>query len=132
MTKDKQNKSNSNLPLLEESLQRCLKAIDNQIARVMQRSPAERELHGVQKWGPFSERIESITGFLVEEFADQNINIDSMLVLLQSLSKALSLITEELGQESLGNLRSEYCLKAFESVSYDILRVNSELKNNIE
>jgi len=37
-------------PPLEQGLLTAMKAIDNQIAREMQRSPAEREAPGMQKW----------------------------------------------------------------------------------
>jgi hypothetical protein len=108
---------------LEEGLLQALKAIDNQIARSMQRSPSEREAQGVMKWEPYSNRVEGITAFLLEEFGDNSINLDSLVVSAQAFVKALQLVCDDLGQEGLGKLRTEYCLDAMRKISRDADKV---------
>ena len=104
---------------LESGLLQAMKAIDNQIARAMQRSPAEREVHGVQKWEPYATRVESITGFLLEEVGDTNVGIDSLLVCAQAFAKALQLVCDELGPDGLGDVRASYCLDAMRHITRD-------------
>ncbi|MFO0415679.1 MAG: hypothetical protein ACK5Y6_00185 [Pseudomonadota bacterium] len=108
---------------LEEGLLQALKAIDNQVARSMQRSPSEREAQGMQKWEPYSSRIEGITAFLLEEFGDNSINLDSLVVSTQAFAKALQLVCDDLGQEGLGKIRTEYCLDAMRKVARDAEKV---------
>jgi len=122
MSKKKPSAKDKNLPVMEAGLLQCMKALDNQIAREMQRTPVEREQHGVQKWEPYNTRIEKITTALLNNLGAAEISLDSVLVLLQSLSKAFSIVIDDLGEEGLGNLRSMYCLKTCEAVSYDIER----------
>lgn len=49
------------LSKLEEALLSVLKSLDNQMAREMQRSPAELEALGVQKWEPMSKRVDIVS-----------------------------------------------------------------------
>lgn len=114
MTKDKLK----GLPF-EDSLLGALKAIDNQVARQMQRTPAEREESGVQKWTPFTDKIEETTAIILDGFADGHVQLDSLVVLSQSLVKALYLVVEEVGAEGLGDLRSAYCEDALEKIERD-------------
>lgn len=114
MTKDKLK----GLPF-EESLLGALKSIDNQIARQMQRTPAEREESGVQKWTPLTEKIEQTATVVLDGFADGHIQLDSLIVLAQSLVKSLYLIVEDVGAEDLGDLRSAYCQDALEKIERD-------------
>ena len=65
------------LPPLEHGLLAALKALDQQVAREMQRSPAQREAHGVQKWEPYNKRIESVASTIMDAFADNEITLDS-------------------------------------------------------
>ena len=117
---------------LEDGLITALRAIDNQVAREMQRSPADRELHGVQKWQPFEKRVESISLLLLDAIADQEINLDSLLVMSQALSKALSLLTQDLGVSGLGTVRTEYCLQAANAISRDAFKITDTLKSRSE
>ena len=115
------------LPPLEEALLRACKAIDNQIARELQRSPEERRIHGVGKWAPYEKRVERIAGFLVEALGNHQIELDSLIVLSQSLPKALSMLVEELGSSNLGQQRATYCRAAGESLERDALRISDAL-----
>ena len=102
---------------LEEGLVAACRAIDNQIAREMQRTPAERELHGVLKSEPYAARVERVTAFLLNALGDEEVKLDSLLVLATSFAKALQITAEDLGADGLGKVRTEYCRDVFEQVS---------------
>lgn len=123
------DKEKEKLSPLEEAIVRAMKAIDNQVAREMQRSPAERDAHGVQKWKPYDARIESLTAFILNKLGENEVELDSLLVLSQSFARALRLVVEDLGQEGLGDVRSEYCRKALETLSEDGRRGNDLLRD---
>lgn len=103
---------------LAQGLIAAMKALDNQIARKMQRSPAEREEGGVQKWSPYAEKVEQTTALVLDAFGSQDIELDSILVTSQALVKALYLIIEEV--EDLGELRTSYCQDALEKIDRDV------------
>ncbi len=103
---------------LEVGLRQALQAIDNQIAREMQRSPAERELQGVLKWEPFESRVERVSAYLLSIFGE-DIQLDSLIVLAQALVKALSLVVEDCGAEGLGEVRCRYIERAAEALVRD-------------
>ena len=128
MGKKKKTNSPKGAPLMESGLLQCMKALDNQIAREMQRSPEEREAHGVQKWEPYNTRIERVVTLLLNELGADNITLDSVLVLTQALSKTMSITVDDLGEEGLGNVRSTYCLKACEALSFDTERALNVLR----
>lgn len=107
------------LPILEESLLEALKALDNQIAREMQRDAKAQEQHGVQKWEPFQTRIERLCSFLLNCLGDQSIDLDGIIVLTQTFSKTLSLVSDDLGEDGLGKVRSEYVRSTFENLERD-------------
>ena len=113
---------------LEESLQSAMKSIDNQIAREMQRSPAKRDSHGVEKWEPIQTRVERVTTYALNSVSTNNTGLDSLLVLSQALTKALSLHIQELGEEGLGQVRSSYCKSAIESISRDCFLASKDLE----
>jgi len=114
---------------LEEGLLQAMQAIDNQVARAMQRTPAERELHGVQKWEPYSTRIEDISAFLLQEFGDGNVKIDALLVCAQAFTKALQLACDDLREEGLGKVRTSYCLDAADKISRDSQMIAATLSD---
>ncbi len=114
---------------LEEGLLQAMKSIDNQIARAMQRSPAEREVHGVQKWEEYESRVEYIAAFLLQEVGDTNLGLDSLLVCAQAFTKALRLVCEDLGDEGLGKLRAAYCRDAMEKIERDAHLPSSTLSD---
>jgi hypothetical protein len=120
---------NPKRPPLEDGLLTALRAIDNQIRREMQRTPAERETLGTQKWEPYQKRVELLVPLLLSEFGDQTIELDGLVVLSQVLSKTLKLLVEELGSEGLGKLRSAYACWAMEQVSSDAREVIADLSN---
>ncbi|MCB0359421.1 MAG: hypothetical protein KDD44_07285, partial [Bdellovibrionales bacterium] len=66
---------------LVRGLRMAMQALDRQVARAMQRDPAERDVHGVQKWEPLQERIERVSSFLLNSLGEQEIQLDSLLVL---------------------------------------------------
>jgi len=114
---------------LEDGLFKACRAIENQIAREMQRTPAQRDQHGVQKWEPYAKRIESICSFLLEETATeagQGVSLDALLVLSQAVTKALSILTDELGEKGLGTVRAAYVREAAKNLKRDILRIEGE------
>jgi hypothetical protein len=112
---------------LEEGLLQAMKAVDNQVARALQRTPEEREQLGVQKWEPYETRIEHVTAFILNELGDNSISIDSLLVLSQSFTKALRLISEDLGLDGLGTMRSAYCVDAMQKIKRDADKTLAEL-----
>lgn len=107
------------LPVLEESLLQALKALDNQIAREMQRDPKSREQYGAEKWEPYQTRIERLCSFLLNSLGEQSIDLDGVIVLAQTFSKTLSLVSADLGEEGLGKVRSDYVRTTFESIERD-------------
>ena len=130
MVKKKKGSKNKGMPLMEGGLLQCMKALDNQIAREMQRTPDEREQHGVQKWEPYNIRMERLVTLLLNELGEGSITLDSVLVLVQSLSKTLSIVVDDLGEEGLGNVRSMYCLKTCEALSFDVERALNVLRGS--
>lgn len=114
-----QKKNKKRLPPLEEGIVMAMRAIDNQVAREMQRTPAEREEQGVQKWSPYGKRIEQLCVQLVSLLGNQECQLDSLLVLSQASAKALCMVIEDLESEGLGNVRSGYCLDAMENIQRD-------------
>jgi len=115
---------------LEEGLLQAMKAIDNQVARALQRSPSEREELGVQKWEPYESRIELVTAFILNELGDSEVSIDSLLVLSQSFTKALRLVSEDLGLDGLGKMRTAYCIDAMEKIQRDADKTLAELSGH--
>lgn len=107
------------MPPLEAGLLTAMRAIDNQIARAMQRSPEQLEAHGVQKWEPYQQRIESISSFIMTSLGKRHVELDSLLVLSQAFSKSLALIVEDLGEEGLGKVRALYCREALAAIERD-------------
>lgn len=114
--------------LLETNLLALLHNLDTQVARAMQRTPAELEEEGLNKQSIYLEKIEKISQIVLSAVADTTNQLDSLLILSQALSKALFLIVEELGQENLGKTRSLYCLQALENIEHDVGRGLNELK----
>ena len=115
---------------MEAGLLQCMQALDNQIAREMQRTPAEREVHGVQKWEPYNTRVERLVGLLLEKVGTDELTLDSVLVLTQALSKTFSILVDDMGEEGLGHVRSLYCIKACEALSFDVERAGKVLKGS--
>ena len=114
-------KENKGAPL-KEGLITAMKALDNQVAREMQRTPAEEGVLGVQKWGPYQKRVEDVTTLIIDEIGDRTITLDSVLILAQAFAKSLQLLVSELGQDGLGVVRTQYCQAAMEAVSTDAER----------
>lgn len=123
MEKDKK------LPPLEGGLLQAMRAIDNQIAREMQRDPKSLEGKGVLKWEPFDKRIEQITAFILDTIGERHIELDSLLVLAQATSKALTLLSSDLESMGLGKVRTAYCLEALRKMMIDIERAERGLKD---
>ncbi len=119
-------------PPLEEGLIRAMKALDSQISRALSRNPDEREVQGVQKWEPIAERVERVCVLVMNALGDQEIDLDSVLVLSQAFPKVLSLLVEDLGEEGLGKVRTNYCVSASESIAADAERTRSFLKGTAE
>ncbi len=120
-------KKEQKTPPLEAGIVQAMQALDRQIARRMERSPGEREEKGVQKWDPFSEKIEEVVTLVLDELGHDNVKLDSLIVLSQAMTKALYLLIEELGEEGLGTLRSAYCRQTIEAVERDCSRAAAVL-----
>ena len=127
-------KKKENLPgePLFDGVHRSLRAVDSQIAREMQRTPAEREVHGVTKWSPMSKRVELLSAFFLDHIGDPALSEDAfsfeaLLVMAQSTVKALSLIVQDLGEVNLGDLRSTYARDALNTMQFDVERALSEI-----
>lgn len=129
MTKKEKEK---NRPLLEQGLSTALQALDSQIARAIQRSPAEREVHGVQKWDPIQQRVETVCAHVLNGIGDEEFTLDGVLVLAQAFTKGLALLVDELGEEGLGAIRSKYCAAALESIVTDGERSLRQLRGRAE
>ena len=112
---------------LEDGLIRAMRSLDVQIARALERSPAEREEKGVQKWEPIAQRVETVCSFLLDRLGDDEVRLDSVVVLAQSFAKLLTLVADDLGSEGLGAMRTSYCLAAADSIERDLLRLRSKL-----
>lgn len=120
------------LPPLEEGLLRALKAIDNQVAReVQKRSPTDRDEHGVQKWEPLESRVERIAGYVLDLFTEQEVGLDSLLVMSQAMTKVLQIVVSDLGENGLGKVRSAYCLEAAKRLSHDARTVTETLQERV-
>lgn len=119
-------------PPLEEGLITALAAIDTQVARELQRSPAEREVHGVRRWEPYQKRVELVTSFLLNSLGDEEVRVDGLVVLSQALTKALAFLAEDLHPEGLGKVRTEYLLHTFDQLARDARRGEAALKGSPE
>lgn len=118
------------LPPLEAGILTALRAIDNQVARELQRSPSELSQHGVQKWEPFQKRVESISSFIIECLGERRVDLDGILVLSQALTKTLALLIDDLGEKGLGKVRTGYCIGALETIQKDAERTLRTLKGD--
>jgi len=118
------------LPPLEAGVLTALRAIDNQVARELQRTPADLTKHGVQKWEPFQKRIESISSFIIECLGERRIELDGILVLAQALTKTLSLLIDDLGEKGLGKVRTGYCVGALENIIAHAERTMRSMKGD--
>ena len=121
-------------PPLEDGLRRAMQALDNQIEKeTARRTPAELEDRGVQKWAPYTARIERVCSFALNCLGDEEIKLDSILVLAQAFVKTLKIAASDLGEEGLGKLRTAYCIEALDKVRRDAdaglqsLRANREV-----
>lgn len=114
----------------EEGLLRALKAIDQQILReVSTRTPAEVERHGQRKWEAFDSRVEQVCSFVLNALGDNDVQLDGVLVLAQGLTKALSFVAEDLGEDGLGKTRSEYLRVAADKIERDTDNLRLALKS---
>ncbi len=116
-------------PLLEESLLSALSAVDKQIARAMERTPSQREVHGVQKWKPLDERVEKLCELLLSEYGEEY-QLDSLLVFARSFVKSLSILCDELGGDSFGEIRSAYIKETLQMLEDDVLRAKGVFKRD--
>ncbi len=117
------------IPPLEHGVITAMRAVDNQVARQMERSPAERDLEGVQKWAPHQQKVEQICALVLEAFGDDEVRFDSVLVTAQAFAKALYLLSEELGEVGLGSVRAGYAREALRNILRDAERGLSGLED---
>lgn len=126
------SKNEPKRPPLEDGLLTAFAALDNQIAREMQRSPEQLSKHGVQKWEPYSKRVESVTTMILDALGSEEVQMDSLIVLAQATAKALSYAIQDLGQDGLGKIRTGYCLEAVKQIGDDCYRAASTLRDSTE
>ncbi len=108
---------------VEEGLLAALRALDKQIEReLVSRDPNELETFGVTRWEPFRKRMERVATATLQAFGDDDIRLDSLLVMSQALVKVVGLITDELGVEGLGTMRTAYCAEACNAIAEDASR----------
>ena len=117
------------LPPLQAGLITAMRALDNQVSRQMQRTPAELEKHGVQKWEPYQQRVEALSSFILESLAHRHVELDSILILSQALVKGLSLHVQEMEEEGLGKVRTMYCVSALENITRDAERAAQNIND---
>ncbi len=117
-------------PILDESLIKALEAIDNQIRRTVDsRTPSDRAVAGVQKWKPYEDRIERLTTLLLDNFGT-NVGLDSILVLSQVMIKSLTIVTEDLGEDGLGKLKSTYVRDTINNLEIELERLKRIFKED--
>ena len=113
---------------LSEGLKRALQALDHQVSRdVNTRGPEEVAEKHFEKWEAIDERIERVSSEVLQWVGENEIRLDSMLIMSQALVKALSLAVMELEREGLGKTQTAYCVAAFESMTEDVRRALATL-----
>ena len=118
------------LPRLEAGLLQAMGAIESQLAREFSsRNPEEVEIHGVSKTGPYLEKIEKISGFVLDSFEGNVIGLDSVIVMSQAFSIILKILMEELGREGLGDVRTRDCIAAINAISINCESASAILMN---
>jgi hypothetical protein len=95
----------------------------------MQRTPAEREVHGVSKWEPYESRVENVTAFILNQLGENEVSLDSVFVFAQAFTKVLRLASEDLGADGLGKVRTEYCIDTMEKIASDSSKTLSEIRS---
>ena len=126
------SRSNPKIPPLQAGLLAALSALDNQVARDMQRSPQEIEREGVNKWAVYERKIEEVANILLDEFESKNIELDGLLITAAALTKSMQIIVEDLGSDNLGKMRTDYCRKISNSIADTIRRVQAVLNDSHE
>ena len=113
------SKNKSELPPLEAGIMQAMKALDRQIARDMLRTPAEVEEKGWSKSEPYLKRVEIIAPLIMNALGDDEITLDSLIIMARSMSKTLQLVIEDLGSNGLGKARSAACDEALRQIIND-------------
>lgn len=126
------NSSSTKLPPLESGLTAALAALEKQIGRELQRTPAQREVHGVTKWHPYQTRVERVSAFLLDYMNENSSNLDGLIVLSQAFAKSLSILSTELDVAGLGETRTSYVLDAFKKIVDDCERARAALRGSGE
>ena len=98
-----------------------LSSLEKQIARAANRkTELEVAESGFGKENIHSDKIERITGSIITSFEDNEIGLDSVLVLTQALLKSLRFISEDLNNEDLGEVRTELINTTINAVDRDL------------
>ena len=112
---------------------RAMRSLSSQISKeVQRRTPEEREAHGVQNWAPIQDRVESVTSIVLNALGEEDITLDSLLVLSQAMTKGLQIVVDDLGRDGLGKVRTSYCEDALNNISRDTHRALQHLKGGLE
>ena len=108
---------------VEEGLLGAMRALDRQIEKeLVRRGPSDLETFGVTRWEPYRKRMERVASAALQAFSDNDVKLDSLLVLSQSLVKVIALVVDELGVEGLGAMRTAYSAEACNSIADDAMR----------
>lgn len=119
----------SKIEPLQAGILTALQALDNQVAREMQRNPQQASEKGTRKWEPIEKRVELVAGYVLDQIEAKNVELDSVLILAQGMSKALQILVTDLGKEGLGKVRSEYCLAAADSLGHDAEQMRNAIQD---
>lgn len=129
--KTKHNKPKE--PPLESSLRKALESIDHQLAREFSsRSPETYQELGVSKSEPMQERVERIASFLIQEFGNNQIQLEGVSVLAEAVVKVLNIISHDLDPQEIGRVRSALILRTLERIASDSQRAISYLSQSDE
>ncbi len=113
---------------MQQGLLMAMSALDRQVSRdVTQRSTPEQDALGVGRCSAINLRVELVSSFIIDAFADGQVNLDSLLILAQAMTKTLGILGSELGEETMGKMRTDCCLDAFRQIIADAERARDTL-----
>jgi hypothetical protein len=78
----------------------------------MQKDVKTRDEHGIKKDHIYDQKVEDTSALLLNTLGDKEIDLDSVVVLSQTLVKVLSFVVSDLGKNGLGKVRTESSLHA--------------------
>lgn len=113
-------------PPLETGLRLVLHALENQIHRRLQR---DERVKGVKKWEPLQEKVEELTGLILDIISGDEIMLETLLVSAQAFPKALRILCDDLGVEGLGEMRTAYMREGLDSIQRECFHAMQAVKD---